>query len=63
MGTGLGHYVRPVRINHGQWLLLNTDSPIEYISGECGFSSPQTFSRAFRNLVGVSPSQFRRKYK
>lgn len=63
LGIGLANYIRQVRIKHAQRLLINTRAPIDYISEKCGFRAQGTFSRAFRDLTGISPMQFRQRNK
>lgn len=40
-------------------LLIMPPVPIKVISAELGYSSVQTFTRAFKNAIGLSPAQFR----
>lgn len=44
-------------------MLVETDYNIGEIVEKCGFSDNSNFSRAFKKLNGLSPSDFRRKYK
>ena len=58
-GVPLGAYLRNYRINRAMELLRTTDLPIAEIAGEAGFSSPQAFSRAFREAIGSAPRAYR----
>lgn len=59
-GVTLTTYLNQVRITHAKRMLRFTDKPIEEIGLECGIDEPNYFSRVFRKLEGVSPSEFRR---
>ncbi len=48
-----------VRIFHTCALLKTTDKAINEIAYEVGFNSLETFFRVFRNLKGLSPSEYR----
>lgn len=62
--TGLPfvEYVNNIRINYAKRLLRFSDYSITNICYESGFNSMASFSRNFKNIVGVSPSQFRSLY-
>lgn len=53
-------YVRQERMNEAQRLLTQTALSVVTISQELGFSSAANFSTAFRDYVGVAPSDYRR---
>lgn len=52
-------YLMQHRVNHGARMLLETGKTITEISLECGFSSSSYFCKAFHDLTGVSPREFR----
>lgn len=58
-GVTLTTYLQQVRITHAKQMLRFTDKSIEEIGLECGVGEPAYFSRVFRKLEGVSPSQYR----
>ena len=55
LGESPMEFVRRLKVEHGIGLLRSTDRSIKEISFECGFRSPQYFSRAFKQLTGLSP--------
>ena len=59
--TGLSphRYVIERRIRAAQKMLSSTQSPLVDVALETGFGSQATFTRAFRQVTGVTPSQFR----
>lgn len=52
-------YIKQYRISIAKQLLKNTDIPISVISSNTGFGDQFHFSKAFKNVMGVSPSQYR----
>jgi LacI family transcriptional regulator len=49
------------RIRLGKQLLRSTDLPIGEIAERCGYALPHHFSAAFRRIVGITPTAFRRR--
>jgi len=47
------------RISHAKHLLTAADSDISRISYECGYNSLCSFNRNFREITGMSPSEYR----
>ncbi len=59
MSITIPQYVNFLRISEACRLLAETDDPISKIFSEVGFESPQTFSRAFYQVMKMNPKQFR----
>ena len=61
--TGLGphQYHLRMKVQLAQNLLLTTPHSIKEITDKIGLSDPYHFSRLFRQIVGQSPSAFRRE--
>ena len=59
-GVTLVTYLQQVRITHAKRMLRFTDKSIEEIGLECGIEELNYFSRVFKKLEGISPSEFRR---
>jgi AraC family transcriptional regulator len=57
-GCSIGHYVEGVRIENAKRLLIGGES-IKSVAYSMGFSSPSSFSYAFRRTTGISPAQYR----
>lgn len=53
-------FVRQVRIQKARNLLLTTDIPLKEIAEMIGFEDQSQLSRAFRQMVHVSPSEYRK---
>ena len=60
-GIDTGTYIRDKRIVNAKKLLKGTDKTIGEIQSLCGFDSPSYFSKVFRDVEGISPSEFRKK--
>lgn len=59
-GLNFTHYVSRVRVEKAKDLLQNPNLRISEIAFDVGFQSLTHFNRVFRNITGVSPSEFRR---
>lgn len=59
-GVTLVTYLQQVRITHAKRMLRFIDKSIEEIGLECGIGELNYFSRVFKKLEGISPSEFRR---
>jgi AraC-like DNA-binding protein len=44
------------------FLLRESDRPVAEICFDVGFSSPGTFSRTFRAIVGMTPGAYRKEH-
>lgn len=44
-------------------MLLLQDLSVAEVAIECGFTSPAAFSREFKRIFGLSPSDFRKNGK
>jgi AraC family transcriptional regulator len=59
-GETLNDFIRRVRVQRAaSQLIHNPTTSITQISSQCGYSSPSSFAREFRQWFGVSASQFR----
>jgi AraC-like DNA-binding protein len=59
-GVSLAGALRRRRISHAKWLLLETDHNMSKIAHLTGFEDASYFQRVFKQLEGITPSQFRR---
>ena len=62
-GFNIMEYVRFSRLKKAAHLLRGTDSDILTIALDCGYEAHESFSRAFKNQYGMSPSEYRKKYE
>ena len=62
-GFTIHQYILNARIVRAKQLLLSTDMPLSEIAEAVGFNSSTYFSSYFKQLVGISPRDFRNNYK
>jgi AraC-like DNA-binding protein len=55
-------YLQRRRVERAMELLRETDRPVTEICFEVGFNSLGTFSRTFSEIVGESPSSYRKRF-
>lgn len=60
---GVNEYINTCRINKAKELLANSDISVSEISERTGFTYQRYFSTTFKQLCGVSPSQYRKSVK
>lgn len=51
------------KINYAKNILTTTNLSIGQISEECGYDNDEHFMRQFKKHIGVTPSEYRKKYK
>lgn len=62
-GMSITHYILLQRLALSKRLLASTDKTVSDISAETGFSDITYFSRVFRKSTGMSPSEYRKRYR
>ncbi len=62
-GKTLSNYVKEMRIDFAQQLLINTDLASNQIGFECGFSSVAYFNQCFKSISKQSPLEYRNSFK
>jgi AraC family transcriptional regulator, arabinose operon regulatory protein len=58
----IDYFIR-LRIHHACQLLDTTDLSAKAIANEVGYADPLWFSKAFRAVTGMPPSEYRQKHK
>lgn len=63
--TGLApmEYVHTLRLEESKQLLEAGDEPVEAVAHAVGYGDASFFSRLFRRQVGLTPAQYRRKFR
>ncbi len=56
-------YVNRLRIQYASSMLKNSDMNILYIALDCGFNSTAYFYKLFKEQIGTSPREFRKRYR
>ncbi len=54
-------YINLVRVQAACNYLMKTDESVSDIANKCGFTTPSTFNRNFKRVLGISPSEWRRR--
>ncbi len=56
-------FVNVYRIEHAKELLINSDIKILAVALDSGFTNKSSFHRTFKRIEGITPSEYRSKYK
>ena len=56
-------YITMLRMEKAKQMLWRTKKSITEIAFAVGYSSSQYFGNVFRRFAGISPGEFRRKYR
>ena len=56
-------YLQSLRIEHARKLLETTALPLENLINKVGYEDTSSFTRLFKKTTGLSPSQYRIKFK
>jgi AraC-like DNA-binding protein len=59
MGIGFHQYVMTLRLQLAAAFLIDSTKSIKEISYDVGFRTPEVFSKAFKRLLGCSPTVYR----
>lgn len=62
-GFTVMEYIRFSRLKKAARLLRGTDNDILDIALDCGYDAHESFSKAFKNRYGMSPSEYRKKHE
>jgi transcriptional regulator GlxA family with amidase domain len=63
VGMPPGRYVGKVRVEAARRRLEDTGEGIEETARACGFGTPEAMRRAFIRALGVSPAEYRRRFR
>jgi two-component system response regulator YesN len=61
-GINYKDYLIKVRMEKAKHLMSKQNKTVQETAFEVGYSDPNYFSKAFKNYVGISPTQYRDKY-
>jgi transcriptional regulator GlxA family with amidase domain len=56
-------YVLSLRMEEAKQMLEATDTPIDEIAAEVGYTEPAAFRRIFKRATGISPLQYRHRFR
>jgi transcriptional regulator GlxA family with amidase domain len=63
VGTTPARFVLEVRVDAARRLLESTGRSVEDVAAACGFGTAEVLRRAFVRTVGVSPRDYRRRFR
>ena len=63
MGQSPIDFINRKRIERAQFLLRREDMALKQVAAEVGFNDVYYFSRTFKKIAGISPSNYRRQKK
>jgi transcriptional regulator GlxA family with amidase domain len=63
VGATPGAFVEAVRLERAKQLLESTGTPVDEVGRACGFGTPETLRRVFGRRLGVSPSDYRDRFR
>jgi AraC family transcriptional regulator len=58
----VGDYVRAVRVEYARQRMLTSDEPLVQIALAAGFADQTHFTRSFKRVSGMTPTEFRRMF-
>ena len=58
-GLSISLYIQQYRLVKAKELLRTSDLPIKQVAYQSGFNNPSYFSRLFKEVMGISPSDYR----
>jgi AraC-like DNA-binding protein len=58
-----GQLIQKVRMDAAVDRLLDSDDSVAAIAAQCGYTDQSAFTRKFRDVAGVSPSEYRRDFR
>jgi AraC-like DNA-binding protein len=63
MGQTVFEYLNQIRVDFGCKLLMDPDLSIMEVCLDSGFNNLSHFNKQFRKLTGVTPSEYRKRFK
>ena len=61
-GSSPVELLRTARLNRGYQLLLKSDKTVSEVAYEVGFSNPNNFATAFKEMYGMPPTAYNEKH-
>ena len=58
----VGDYIREIRIKYARHRMLTSNDPLIEIALAAGFADQTHFTRSFKRIVGITPTDFRRTF-
>lgn len=61
-GMGIAEYIRKIRVDMAQKMLIKSNERIGEVADKCGFYDYNYFTKVFKRYVGLTPRDYRKKY-
>lgn len=62
-GMNVSVFIRQLRMDKASSMLRNTDVKVIDVLKECGYNTPNAFYKAFKQMYGKSPSEYRALFR
>ncbi len=62
LGLTPADFVEELRLDEARWLLVNGEDPMNDLAQTVGYTSDDTFRRAFERRYGIAPAEYRRRF-
>lgn len=63
MGCTIVQYIQNAKVEKAKYLLVNTHESVDSISNQLNFNTRSYFTQVFRQCTGITPSEYREKYR
>ena len=63
VGRTMKEEIGRLRLERAKRLLVESDEPIKQLAQDCGFANTEYFATVFVQAAGMSPGEFRRRWK
>ncbi|GAB4588315.1 GlxA family transcriptional regulator [Nocardia sp. IFM 10818] len=63
LGTTPAAYIESARVEVARNRLETTDDTLDRIASTCGFNTTDTLTRAFRRTLGITPTEYRNRFR
>ena len=62
-GVPVYSYIRIQKMQRAALMLIHSERPIQEIAGECGYDNGSKFAGAFKEIMGETPTDYRKAHK
>lgn len=63
LNMNINTYINKIRVEASKSFLTESNSSVSEIAGNVGFNDPNYYSRVFSQLIGISPTEYRRRFQ
>ena len=55
-------YLQQVRVNKAREILQFSQTSVDQVAWQVGYSDPSAFRKVFQRIVGLTPNDYRRRF-